>query len=70
MLAKIKSFKKINLNIKHNQKIILKDFRSIEILTNNFTIKFKENHDSIGINLDTNLIFKILRKNDHLYLLL
>ena len=62
MLAKIKSFKKINLNIKHNQKIILKDFRSIEILTNNLTIKFKENHDSIGINLDTNLIFKILSK--------
>ena len=62
MLAKIKSFKKINLIIKHNQKIILKDFRSIEILTNNFTIKFRENHDSIGINLDTNLIFKILSK--------
>ncbi len=60
MLIKIKTLKR--LNIKSNQRHILKDLRAIEILTNNITTNFKENHDSIGINLDTNLIFKILSK--------
>ena len=57
LLAKVKSFKKLNSNIKSKKKNIFKDLRSVEILTNNLTSKFKQNHDSIGINLDTNLIF-------------
>ena len=62
LVAKLKTLKKLNLNIKSNQRHIFKDLRTIEILTNNITLNFKENHDSIGINLDTNLIFKILSK--------
>ena len=62
LIAKLKTLKKLNLNIKSNQRHIFKDLRTIEILTNNITLNFKENHDSIGINLDTNLIFKILSK--------
>ena len=60
MLANVKPCK--NLNIKSNKKNVLKDSRPVEILTNNLTTKFRQNHDSIGINLDTNLIFKILSK--------
>ena len=62
LLAKVKPFKKINSNVKSPKKNIFKDLRSVEILTDNLTSKFKQNHDSIGINLDTNLIFKILSK--------
>lgn len=51
--------KKKKITIKNNQ---FKDLRTIEILTNNKTIHFKENHESIGINMDTNLIYKILSK--------
>ncbi len=59
MLEKVKLPKKIYIKIKNNP---LKDLRSIEILTNNKTKHFKENHSSIGINIDTNLIFEILGK--------
>ena len=55
-----KTHQKLNVNIISNNKYLFKDLRRIEILTNNLTINFKKDHDSIGINLDTNLIFKIL----------
>jgi len=59
LLEKITLPKKKNIKIKNNK---FKDLRSIEILTNNKTIHFKENHSSIGINMDTNLIYEILSK--------
>ena len=59
MLEKVTMPKKKYIKIKHNQ---FKDLRSIEILTNNKTMHFKKNHSSIGINMDTNLIFEILSK--------
>ena len=62
MLAELKTHQKLNVNIISNNKYLFKDLRRIEILTNNLTINFKKDHDSIGINLDTNLIFKILSK--------
>ena len=62
MLAELKTYPKLKKNVSFDNTYLFKDLSTIEILTNNLTINLKEDHDSIGINLDTNLIFKILSK--------